>query len=393
MVAAYETAFAETIMGGAPYRCVAFWRGRVALWTILEAAGIGPGAEVVLPAYTCEVVPAAVRYSGADCVYYDLASRGFSSSVTQVGALVTPRTRLVLCQHTYGIRGDTAGLRSLCDRADILLVEDCCQAIMHGHATGTVGDAAFFSTQWNKPYSTGFGGMAAVRDSDLYERIRARRDGFSRRDAVQRGVSLTAQLLLHHLVGRGASRGRVAEAYRAAQRLRLLRDTSAPEEQSDGMPTDYAAGAINVQAAMGLRALAGWPENMAHRRLLTDHYLEHLDSRWVGPETHAAAIAGPLWAVPLLVRNKDAVVATARRLGLPVHTWFGRVPAHVAPDTCARYGYTRGQCPSAERMFSREVHLPTSPFVTPARAARAVEWLRSAGVVEPQDAVFPPTGG
>jgi dTDP-4-amino-4,6-dideoxygalactose transaminase len=76
------------------------------------------------------------------------------------------------------------------------------------------------------------------------------------------------------------------------------------------------------------------------------------------------------------VENKAEVLEAARRARLPVATWFGRLPVHVAPASAASYGYAEGQCPRAERLFEREIHLPTGPEVSVERAGAAAALVK-----------------
>lgn len=86
----YEAAFARLIAPDA--RAFAFWKGRVALYAILKALGIGPGDEVILPAFTCVVVPNAIRFTGAKPVYADIAPGGYNIDPQCVAGAV-PRGR------------------------------------------------------------------------------------------------------------------------------------------------------------------------------------------------------------------------------------------------------------------------------------------------------------
>jgi len=79
--------------------------------------------------------------------------------------------------------------------------------------------------------------------------------------------------------------------------------------------------------------------------------------------------------VPLLVQNRDEVLRRAATRGLPIGTWFDRRPAHVRAETAHRYDYRPGQCPRAEHLISREIHLLTAPWVTERRAAKAIAFL------------------
>ena len=377
LVPAYERAFAETVLGAPRMPALAFWRGRVALWTLLRAAGLREGDEVVVPAYTCEMVPITVKFAGARCVYADVGEHSFNATPEAIAAAATPRTRAVLCQHTYGVAVPMAAVRQAADRAGAVLIEDCCQLIAPGAGEGgpgRTGAAAFFSTQWSKPFSTGLGGVAVFRDAALYEAARAIRDGFPTEGNRRRARSLALQVLLYTLTVRPWTRAAMAGLYRWAQRAGRVRGTTTVEEYGEAMPADYLAPGLNVQASLGLRELARWPANVEHRRRLTALYLDRLAQTDADLRPLAAA-QGPLWAVPLLVENKEEILHEASAAGLPIATWFDVTPVHVAPATAARYDYRPGRCPRAERLFAREVHLLTGPAVSPARAEAAVDLL------------------
>jgi dTDP-4-amino-4,6-dideoxygalactose transaminase len=377
LVPTYERAFAETILGSPPAPALAFWRGRVALWTLLCAAGLREGDEVVVPAYTCEMVPITVKFAGARCVYADAAENSFNASPEAMAAAVTPRTRAVLCQHTYGVAMPMVAVRQAADRAGAVLIEDCCQLIASDvgeSGPARTGAAAFFSTQWSKPFSTGLGGVAVFRDDRLYEVARTIRDGFPTEGNRRRARSLALQVLLYTLTVRPWTRAAIAALYRWAQRTGMVRGTTTVEEYDETMPADFLVPGLNVQASLGLRELARWPANVEHRRRLTALYLERLAQTEADLQPLAAA-QGPLWTVPLSVENREEVLREASAAGLPIATWFDVAPVHMVPATAAQYDYRVGQCPRAERLLAREVHLLTGPAVSPARAEAAVDLL------------------
>ena len=101
LLPAYERAFAKIIVG-VDVPALAFGRGRVALWSILNAIGAKDGCEVVVPAYTCETVPMAVKFAGARCVYTDVETGRYDVSLRGAARALTQDTRAVICQHTYG---------------------------------------------------------------------------------------------------------------------------------------------------------------------------------------------------------------------------------------------------------------------------------------------------
>jgi dTDP-4-amino-4,6-dideoxygalactose transaminase len=326
------------------------------------------------------MVPIAVKFAGGRCVYVDVESRRFNPSVQQISEAITERTRAIICQHTYGIAQPVQELLSLIGDRPILLIEDCCQLVSRAsryHGVATTGDAAFFSTQWSKPFSTGLGGMAVFFNDNLYSTCRDILSTFSTELDRKRSRSLNWQLLLYNMTVRPRTKALVARLYRLAQRTGMVQGTTSPEEYDDDMPSDYLAGAVNLQAVLGMKQLEQWFENVEHRRILTELYLGHLPELNVDVSGIKAGADDPaLWAIPLFVENVDEILGRAGRAGLPIASWFGPPPVHIVPTTAKRLDYKMGQCPRSESMVAREIHFLTSPDVTLKYAEKAVKLIK-----------------
>ena len=157
-----------------------FFKGRVALHAILKAAGIGPGDQVLLPGYTCVVVPNAILYLGAEPVFLDIDPGTYNLDPGLLEKWLTSRqddrARAVIIQHTYGIPCDLDAITPLAEKGRLLVIEDSCHALgstYKGRPVGTLGQAAFFSSQWSKPITTGLGGWAEINDPSLVEKMEA----------------------------------------------------------------------------------------------------------------------------------------------------------------------------------------------------------------------------
>lgn len=376
----YQRTFAETIIGNGSLPVLAFWRGRVALWTILRAAGVTRDDEVILSAYTCEVVPTAVKFAGGQCVFVDVEHGCLNPSVQQIADAITKQTRAVILQHTYGIVQPVWEVKSLIAGRKITLIEDCCQLVADNsyfQNISAASDAAFFSTQWSKPFSTGLGGMAVFFDENLYNASRNLLAAFPTEQNRKRARSLATQILLHNLTVYPRTEALIARIYRWAQGIGLVQGTTCPEEYAESIPSNYLAGAVNVQAILGTEELSKWGKNVSHRCMLTEYYLNSLLELGVNifpMKTGSGKLA--LWAIPLFVENAGEILTRAGRAGLPIASWFIRPPVHLVPPTADRYNYHMGQCPESERKVTREIHLLTAPSVTFKRAEEAVKLIK-----------------
>ncbi len=172
---AFETALAGYV--GTPH-AVTVSSGTAALHLACLAAGVGPGDEVIVPAFTFVASASASRYAGAEPVLCDvLGPREFNIDPDDAARRITPRTRAIVAVHFCGYPAAVLALRELCDRHGLVLIEDCAQAIGArvedgGRQVGTVGELGAFSFFSKKQLCVGEGGMVTAADESLAERVR-----------------------------------------------------------------------------------------------------------------------------------------------------------------------------------------------------------------------------
>ncbi|HXB64357.1 MAG TPA: DegT/DnrJ/EryC1/StrS family aminotransferase [Solirubrobacteraceae bacterium] len=177
--AAFEAALAAYV--GAPH-ALAVSSGTAALHLACLAAGLGPGDEVIVPALTFVASAAAARYVGAEPVLCDIRGNNgaggydLNIDVEDAARRITPRTRAIVAVHFGGYPADLPALRALCDQHELVLIEDCAEAIgarlPDGRQVGTVGELGAFSFFSKKQLCVGEGGMVATADEDRAERVR-----------------------------------------------------------------------------------------------------------------------------------------------------------------------------------------------------------------------------
>ena len=142
----YEKQFAQIV--GAKY-AFGYANGRMGLYSILQALGIGSGDEVIIPAFTCVVVPNAIIYRKATPIYVDIDPKTFNIDISLVEKRITSKTRALYAQHTFGLVCDIEGLNALGAKYGIPVIEDGAHALgasWKGNPVGSLADVAFFST-------------------------------------------------------------------------------------------------------------------------------------------------------------------------------------------------------------------------------------------------------
>ncbi len=146
--------------------------GTAALEIALAAAGIGPGDEVIVPAWSWISCFTAVVRTGARPVLAEIDA-SLCLDPEEIVRKATPRTRAVLVVHYQGAAADLEPILHAAHRRGLFVIEDCAEApgaTYQGRPLGSWGDAAIYSFQHNKPMTAGEGGLVATRDLRLYER-------------------------------------------------------------------------------------------------------------------------------------------------------------------------------------------------------------------------------
>lgn len=198
-VDAFESEFAA-FQGSS--HCLALTSGTGALHTALSALGVGPGQEVIVPAYLWVSVVAAVVNLGAIPVLADINDT-FCMDPADAEAKITPRTAGIIVVHMSGAPADVKAISQIAKKHGLFLLEDCAQCAggsVDGKRVGTFGDIGIFSFQMNKNMTSGEGGCIVTDNESLYYRAVAVHDiGFAR-DAAGR---LMYDKLEYCLWGRG----------------------------------------------------------------------------------------------------------------------------------------------------------------------------------------------
>jgi len=364
-----------------PGEPILFFKGRVALHAILEAAGVGAGDQVLMPGYTCVVVPNAVLYRGADPVYVDIdpvtCNLDPAALVAGRGTHWHPeRAKVLIVQHTYGLPAVMEPLREFAARHGLLLVEDACHALgaaYRGVPVGRLGDAAFFSSQWSKPLTTGLGGWAQADDPEFDAALRRIAAAYPAPTSRESSL-LRLQYVAYRAVYRPRLFWAVQGLYRLLGRLGLAIGSSTGAELDCREPRDYRKRMGGLQAKE-LRRLLAATDRMVARRRENAAVVEAELTRHGLPSAVVPAGCDPVWLrYPLRVGNKEALLAAARRAQVELGDWF-LSPVHPNQVNWAASAYAAGSCPEAERAAREIVNLPTHDRLEAAEIARIVAFV------------------
>jgi len=153
--------------------CFSFNSGRSCLLAILQAMNIKKGDEVIIQGFTCNAVVNPIIKTGARPVFVDLKS-DLNIDEKKIEEKISPRTKAVIVQHTFGWPAEIGAVKGICQRNNLYLIEDCAHSLgaeYDGKYCGSFGDVSFFSFGKDKIISSVFGGMLAVNNRNLLNRI------------------------------------------------------------------------------------------------------------------------------------------------------------------------------------------------------------------------------
>ncbi len=365
----------EAFFGGG--RCFLLSKGRVGLYVGLRALGLPPGSKVLMPGYTCVVVPAAVQHAGLRPVYVDIDPDTYNLDAKRLDDAAGGGLSAVIVQHTYGIPADMEAIGAWASSRSLPVIEDCCHtfgARTGGRLCGTLGSFAFMSGQWNKFFSTGLGGMLLVGETTLAERVAEILRNELLAPGTLQDLRLRAQIMTYRLLVRPGTAALLTGLYRRLNRWGLTIGSSSQEELTGAMPKKYLTAMAPSQVRQGLRGLAEIEENIRHRTQLTAWYHGQLPRLGLAVSPAIEPAGMPLLRYPLRVANKQELLGRAGRAGVEIGSWF-ECPLHPAETRLEDFGYLPGACPRAEAASATVINLPTHPKVGPRAAQRTLDFL------------------
>lgn len=356
----------------------AFWKARVAFYAILKALGVSDGDEVILPGYTCVMNVNPIKYLGAKPVYVDIEPDTFNINPGLIASKITDKTKVIIAQHTYGYVCDMDKIISIAQKYNIPVIEDCCLCLgstYKGKLAGTFGIASYFSFQWNKPFTTGLGGIAIVPDSKLADKIKSLYENETVSPSYKEVLMLTAQLAVYRAFIYPRTTAMAQSIFRALTKKGVIIGSSDKSEFSPVMLPDFFKKMSVIQAYSGLHQLHRLKRNLAHRREMTALYDKLLAQKGWPVCRHDKSIIDPVMVrYPVRIKEKEIAIAEAAGAGIELGSWF-ECPLHPIETPLEKYDYTVGMCPEAEKAGRQVVNLPLHPRVGEKTVKRTVEFI------------------
>ena len=326
-VAAFEKAFAAFV--GAKH-AVATSNATTGLHAALVALGVGPGDEVVLPAFTFIATANTVLFSGATPVFVDVDPETYNLDLDAVEAAITDRTRCVMPVHLYGNPAEMDALQELAERHELKVLGDAAQA--HGAAigarkVGTFGDCECFSFYPTKNMTTGEGGVVTTDDADLAERVRS---------------------FVNH--GRAKSELGTYDHARLGHNFRMT----------------------DVHAAIGLVQLRKLPDWNEKRRQNARALSQGLKDAGLGLPEERPGTTHVFHQYTVRTPERDGLMGRLKAAGIGYGVYYPK-PLHGYPHLAR---FKRHETPESDRAAREVLSLPAHPALTPQDLDRVCDAAR-----------------
>lgn len=159
--------------------CIAASNGTATLHLSLIAMGIGPGDEVIVPAFSYIATANVVELVGATSVFVDIDIETFNIKTGDIERAITSRTKAIIVVHEFGLSADISRIKSIADKKGIPVIEDAACALgatQHDKQVGSFGQVGSFSLHPRKAISSGEGGLITTDDDELAEKLRILRN-------------------------------------------------------------------------------------------------------------------------------------------------------------------------------------------------------------------------
>lgn len=307
-VGRFESAFAKYI--GITH-ATSVCNGTAALHLALEALGLGPGDEVIVPTLTYIASVNTIAQTGATPVFVDANGSTWQMDIADVQRKITPRTKAVMAVHLYGMPCDMDQLVMLCEAHKLFLIEDCAEAFgsyYKDRHVGSFGDIATFSFFGNKTITTGEGGMVVSNNAGLMKRA-------------------------FHLKTQGVS----------------------PDREYWHDVAGYNYRMTNLCAAIGLAQLESADDIIEKKRRIAGWYQDSLDGLALTMNCDTEDTRHSFWLCSILLEDcssRDFLRAHLKNAGIETRPFFH--PAHTMPM------YPRAESyPVAESLALRGINLPS----------------------------------
>ncbi len=352
-----------------------FNSGRSGLETILKSLKIPPQSEIIIQAFTCSAVINPLLKNKLRPVYQDIDLQTFNIKTHGLEKLITPKTKAIIIQHTFGVPAHIKEIKKICEKHNLLLIEDCAHALGSRYQkklVGNFGDIAFFTFGRDKIISSVFGGAIAINNNKLLKNFKE-----TYRQINYPPKTWTTQQLLHPLITQVSKKTYNLQIGKLllllSQKTKLISKSIYPSEHLHQTPKIFPAKLHEPLAHLALNQFEKIDHFNSHRQKIAYLYHQNIQN---------SLVKKPLWEKNSVYLRYNILTSQPKKLKqylkknhIIAGDWYNQP---VTPSKNLKIAkYKKGSCPSAEIACQKSVNLPTHPTMSIKDAEKIIKLINS----------------
>ncbi len=357
MVKEFEEKFAKIV--SSKY-AVVFPSGRLGLFSLLNSLNISK-SEIIVPSYSCIVVPPAIMAAGNTPHFVDISLNDYNIKIDEIPKVITEKTNAIIPTYMYGYPLDIRKIRNIVGE-ETLIIEDAAQAILTKEV-GKYGDAAFYSFNFEKQIFTFGGGMITTNNEEIFEKLTDFRNKNFRKTSTNVNIK-NAFLLLNTPLIFSDTLFRVMLALYEVHGFRIWKKNSWSLNNFDlpviniYLSSDFLEMYSKVQAAVGLSQINKIKKSIENRVKISKIYYEKLKN--VKNFVLSPIIDGASYAhYTLGIKNRKKFERYMKHKGIQINKVFDYSLPHL--PVYNKYIKKGEQFPNSLTAGKNNINLPTYP--------------------------------
>ncbi len=361
----YEKKFSSLI---GPGKALSLASARMCFYLILKSLNIREGDEVILNGSTCSVMVNAVMRVNAKPIFSDVSKNTFGSSLEGIKKVFTPRTKMIVAQHSFGIPCEIDKIKEFANHNNIFLLEDCALSIgskIDGVKIGTFGDAAIFSTDRSKPLNTIIGGMVYTKDQRFYNKLKLLQNkaGVLSKTKIN---SIWNEFILERKYCNPIGNRKYNLLSGIKNYYRKLYQLEGPFlDQDSGVlfknSYPYPSKLPNFLSIIGILEIEKWNSDIDKKKNILKKYIDFMNMKSLDRFIPSSYLDPRLDIIPSrfvfsIPQGENIRKKLSKYLNI-AWIWFLK-PIVATSEPLHKFGYIEGSCPIAEEIGKGIINLP-----------------------------------
>ncbi len=341
--------------------CFTYDTGRASLYSIFKALKLKPNSEIIIQSFTCLAVPLSIKWAKAKPVYIDINPKTFNPDPLKIKKSITPQTRIVIVQHTFGIPTKVDEVKMIIDKENkkrakdtkIYLIEDLAHSLgveYKGKKLGRWGDIAMLSFGQDKAISCTQGGAVLTNNKEVaeelnkeYKKLKALNSFSIFKNIIHPPLWNIINKMYYFPPKISLGKGLIL----LFRLLGLLKNQADPSKVDIHKPEINRLS--NAQSIMLKNQIKKLDTFINHRKEITKTYEDKLKLGFKGLA---------LLRYPIVSKDCSKIIKKLKKNRITPGNWYNN-PIHPIDTDLNLYEYKKGSCPNTEKISPQILNLPT----------------------------------